>query len=112
MKGAAPPLYRRLSSRWSGRGLGSWLDYLTPLIPAKAGIQIFLTCGPWVPAFAGTSGRHVVHYFDGSQSAHAPMAAVTALVLCPIQGGMIAPKPPAGPPAAITSRWSGDSSAV
>src|SRR4051794_13387942 len=27
--------------------------FLFPLIPAKAGIQFF---GPWVPAFAGTSG--------------------------------------------------------
>ncbi len=29
---------------------------LTPLIPAQAGIQFFLAFGPWVPAFAGTSG--------------------------------------------------------
>src|SRR5262249_47395309 len=37
-----------------------------------------------------------------SQSTHAPMAAVPALVLPPNQGGMTAPKPPAGPPAATT----------
>ncbi len=42
--------------------------------------------------------------FGGSQSTQAPMAAVTALVLLPIQGGMTAPKPPAGPPAATTRR--------
>ena len=35
------------------------------------------------------------------------MAAVTAFVLLPIQGGMTAPNPPAGPPAATTKRWSG-----
>src|SRR5262249_49604551 len=52
------------------------------------------------------------HPFAGSQSTHAPIAAVTALVLCPIQGGMIAPNPPAGPPAATTSSASGESSAV
>src|SRR5215472_8583200 len=40
----------------------------------------------------------------GSQSMQAPIAAVTALVLLPIQGGMTAPKPPAGPPAATTRR--------
>jgi hypothetical protein len=30
----------------------------TPLIPAKAGIQLFgdMLFSPWVPAFAGTSG--------------------------------------------------------
>src|SRR5262249_28575239 len=39
-----------------------------------------------------------------SQSTQAPMAAVTALVLLPIHGGMTAPKPPAGPPAAMTRR--------
>src|SRR5262245_2488151 len=50
--------------------------------------------------------------FGGSQSTHAPMAAVTALVLLPIQGGITAPKPPAGPPAATTRRSSGDASAV
>src|SRR6516164_4716916 len=33
-----------------------------------------------------------------SQSTQAPMAAVTALVLLPNQGGMTAPNPPAGPP--------------
>src|SRR6516164_4671701 len=42
--------------------------------------------------------------FGGSQSMQAPMAAVTALVLLPIQGAMTAPKPPAGPPAATTRR--------
>ena len=32
----------------------------------------------------------------GSQSTHAPIATVTALVLLPIHGGMTAPKPPPG----------------
>src|SRR6266849_7437100 len=50
--------------------------------------------------------------FGGSQSMQAPIAAVTALVLLPIHGGMTAPKPPAGPPAATTRRCSGDSSAA
>jgi hypothetical protein len=28
----------------------------TPLIPAQAGIQLYLSFWLWVPAFAGTSG--------------------------------------------------------
>ena len=40
------------------------------------------------------------------------MAVVTARLFVPNQGGMIAPKPPAGPPAAITSRFSGTTKAL
>src|SRR3546814_2703736 len=47
-----------------------------------------------------------------SQSKQAPMATVTALLLPPNQGGMTAPKPPAGPPAATTSRLSSPASAA
>ncbi len=39
-----------------------------------------------------------------SQSRHAPTARVTAWLLSPSQGGMTAPNPPAGPPAATSSR--------
>ena len=51
------------------------------------------------------------YFLGGSQSTQAPIGRVTAWLLLPSHGGMTAPKPPAGPPAAITSRWSGDSSA-
>jgi hypothetical protein len=40
----------------------------------------------------------------GWQSRQAPIGAVMARVLLPIHGGMTAPKPPAGPPAATTRR--------
>ena len=50
-------------------------------------------------------------FFGGSQSTQTPIGSVTARLLLPSQGGMTAPNPPAGPPAAITSSWSGDSSA-
>src|ERR1051325_6463120 len=33
----------------------------TPLIPAQAGIQLFSSASPWVPAFAGTSGLPQLH---------------------------------------------------
>ena len=39
----------------------------------------------------------------GSQSTQAPIGSVTARLLWPSQGGMTAPNPPAGPPAATTS---------
>ena len=49
------------------------------------------------------------HSGGGSQSTQAPIGRVTAWLLLPSQGGMTAPKPPAGPPAATTRSWSGDS---
>ncbi len=55
--------------------------------------------------------KRQIQRFGGSQSTQAPIAIVTAWLLCPSHGGMTAPNPPAGPPAATTSRWSGDSSA-
>src|SRR4051812_5555551 len=54
-------------------------------------------------------GDSYAHFFGGSQSTQAPIGNVTAWLLLPSHGGMTAPKPPAGPPAAITSSWSGDS---
>src|SRR6516225_2213332 len=48
----------------------------------------------------------------GPQSMQTPIGSVTARLLWPSQGGITAPKPPAGPPAAITRRSSGESSAV
>ena len=47
----------------------------------------------------------------GSQSRQTPIAAVTAWLLVPNQGEIIAPNPPAGPPAATNNRWSGLGSA-
>src|SRR6516164_5273335 len=49
---------------------------------------------------------------SGPQSMQTPIGSVTARLLWPSQGGITAPKPPAGPPAAITRRSSGESSAV
>src|SRR5579872_7435438 len=53
-----------------------------------------------------------IHPQAGPQSTQAPIGNVTARLLVPSHGGITAPNPPAGPPAATTSSWSGDSSAV
>ena len=53
-----------------------------------------------------------VHRPGGPQSTQAPIGSVTAALLSPSQGGITAPKPPAGPPAATTSSRSGASSAA
>ncbi len=53
-----------------------------------------------------------VHRPTGSQSTHAPIGSVTAALLLPNHGGITAPNPPAGPPAATTNSRSGDSSAA
>ena len=44
--------------------------------------------------------------------ASSPIRVVTASAFAPYQGGTMTPKPPAGPPAATTSKSSGDRSAV
>ena len=42
--------------------------------------------------------------YSGPQSRQTPKGCVTALLLVPNHGGIIAPKPPAGPPAAMTNK--------
>src|SRR6266436_9788378 len=34
---------------------------ILPFVPAKAGTQLFSTCGPWVPACAGTNGAQALN---------------------------------------------------
>src|SRR3954470_8763656 len=69
-----------------------WGLYQLRSFPRKRESSSLLYCSPGSRLRVRPAKR--VYPFDGSQSAHAPMAAVTALVLCPIHGGMIAPKPP------------------
>src|SRR6185295_1933970 len=97
------------SHGFAAQGDGSFSELSVCSTPFVAGIEhtyrhgfILCTLGKYLRAN---------HVFGGAQSTQAPIAAVTALVLLPIHGAMTAPKPPAGPPAAIMSSWSGDCSA-
>jgi hypothetical protein len=60
------PHYRHCEER-AGTGPGQ-VETFT-VIPAQAGIQGRATCiGPWVPAFAGTTGQGVIYLIGTSSS--------------------------------------------
>ncbi len=84
---------------------------LSPPLPLGPPLPLTSSPGRALPGLVRAS-QHDDDDFGGSQSRQALMATVTALVLWPSHGGMIAPNPPAGPPAAITNRCSGVSSAA
>src|SRR5690349_11389855 len=91
-----------LPSNEANRGAGLMPAALDSLVGSSTR-KVIVVLSP-----ARRLGASAIYFLGGSQSTQAPIAAVTARVLLPIHGAMTAPKPPAGPPAATTSRSSGD----